>query len=258
MASSTTDEPIEKISSPLIASSEKPIYSKEEEITFGRENRQRLMALVVPAELISKSEEEEFEKILLNDESEEEMAIADEVFGNEDENGLFLDTPSSRIDEELPKENPTSQPKSELIADNSPKKSAPNNNPPPPVNPRKNPCGTLSLADANADPILFETGSDQIPETAIEILDGIAEKMKSCSYTQLVLNGHADAQGSDKDNLVLSIMRAYNVKYYLVSQHGISQRRINSKGFGEQKPFADNTTTTGRDQNRRVDFQLIF
>ncbi|MCB0851183.1 MAG: OmpA family protein, partial [Bacteroidetes bacterium] len=74
----------------------------------------------------------------------------------------------------------------------------------------------------------------------------------------LVLKGHADARGAEKENLVLSIMRAYNVKYYLVSNHGISQRRINSRGFGESNPIADNGTTQGRDQNRRVDFQLVF
>lgn len=120
------------------------------------------------------------------------------------------------------------------------------------------PCGTFSLDDAHVLPIHFETGSDKLPEEAKPLLDKVAAMLQSCPETQLVLNGHADATGGEKKNLILSIMRAYHVKYYLVYEHGISQRRINSKGFGENQPLANNDVAEGRLQNRRVDFQLIF
>lgn len=120
------------------------------------------------------------------------------------------------------------------------------------------PCGSFGMDAAHVAPILFEVGSDQLSNDAKSVLDQLAAMMASCPSTQLVLNGHADAVGTENSNLILSIMRAYNVKYYLVYEHGISQQRIRSKGVGEQQPLAENTDMTGRKQNRRVDFQLIF
>ncbi|MEO1450831.1 MAG: OmpA family protein [Bacteroidota bacterium] len=120
------------------------------------------------------------------------------------------------------------------------------------------PCTTYSDQAVELDPVFFDLGSDDLPEDAIAQLAQIATVMKSCSSSKLMLNGHADATGGEKDNLVLSIMRAFNVKYYLVYEHGISQQRIVSKGLGEDSPVAQNDTNDGRQQNRRVEFQLMF
>ncbi|MEZ4774953.1 MAG: OmpA family protein [Bacteroidia bacterium] len=120
------------------------------------------------------------------------------------------------------------------------------------------PCGSFNLDDTHVSPILFDVGSDALTSDAKIVLDQLAAMLESCPATQLILNGHADAVGTENSNLVLSIMRAYNVKYYLVYEHGISQQRIRSKGLGEQQPLAANDDVVGRKQNRRVDFQLIF
>ena len=64
--------------------------------------------------------------------------------------------------------------------------------------------------------------------------------------------------GEEDTNLVLSVMRAYKVKYYLVYHHGISQKRIVSAGLGETQPVADNSSLSGREQNRRVGMQFVF
>ncbi|MEZ4830266.1 MAG: OmpA family protein [Bacteroidia bacterium] len=117
------------------------------------------------------------------------------------------------------------------------------------------PC---SMESAHIDPVLFEVGSDKLSDEAKGVLDQLANMLATCPSTQLVLEGHADAVGTENSNLVLSIMRAYNVKYYLVYERGISQQRIRSRGMGEQNPLADNQDIAGRKQNRRVDFQLIF
>ncbi len=120
------------------------------------------------------------------------------------------------------------------------------------------PCGTFNLAESNIQPILFDLGSDKLPHQAKESLREVAKMMQSCSDTELVLQGHTDAIGSTKDNMVLSILRAYNVKYFLVYEFGISQNRISSRGLGEAVPQADNETDSGREMNRRVDFLLRF
>ena len=119
------------------------------------------------------------------------------------------------------------------------------------------PCGQGYEAPKPA-PVLFAYASDQLDPAAKDQLAQLAEMLKSCKQAQLVLEGHTDDIGAENDNLVLSIMRAYNVKYYLVYEHGISQSRILSKGLGEKQPQVANTTSDARHMNRRVDFTLVL
>ncbi len=76
-------------------------------------------------------------------------------------------------------------------------------------------------------------------------------------YSEYSLNiaGHTDSQGDAKLNLDLSERRAKRCYDYLVSK-GIAAGRMASAGFGETKPVGDNKTAAGREQNRRVEFEL--
>jgi outer membrane protein OmpA-like peptidoglycan-associated protein len=105
--------------------------------------------------------------------------------------------------------------------------------------------------------IYFDTNSDKLDLDNKAALDEVAYMLHNNSEAKLIVKGHADASGTDRYNKVLSIMRAYHVKYYLVYEQGISQTRIVSTGFGEESPISNNTTETGRSLNRRVDFQLV-
>ena len=67
--------------------------------------------------------------------------------------------------------------------------------------------------------------------------------------------GHTDNTGSAVTNQKLSEDRANSVKSYLESK-GLSSARVEAKGFGPAKPIADNTTNSGRAQNRRVQIVL--
>lgn len=114
-----------------------------------------------------------------------------------------------------------------------------------------------SLKSYRLDPIYFGYDSDQLTDEARQVLDDLAGKMKACPDMSLVILGHSDADGQEDYNLVLSVMRAYHVKYYLVYEHGIRQARITSDGIGEEQPVADNSSDVGKQKNRRVDFKLI-
>lgn len=68
--------------------------------------------------------------------------------------------------------------------------------------------------------------------------------------------GHTDAQADDAFNLALSEARAAAVVAYL-AKSGIATSRLRSKGYGEARPVADNTTEEGRALNRRVEFTIV-
>jgi OOP family OmpA-OmpF porin len=69
------------------------------------------------------------------------------------------------------------------------------------------------------------------------------------------VEGHTDSRGSDSYNQNLSEERAASVRQYLIGR-GVSASRIQSKGFGEQRPIEDNTTKAGRAANRRVEIHI--
>lgn len=118
------------------------------------------------------------------------------------------------------------------------------------------PC--VSLSEMDVEPVYFAYASDELSAQTKQRLDQLADLMKNCNNVHLVLNGHTDDIGSERDNLTLSVMRAFRVKYYLVYTHGIRQARITSDGKGEIKSIATSADEVARQQNRRVDFELIF
>lgn len=88
-------------------------------------------------------------------------------------------------------------------------------------------CGGLALPA-----IMFEARSTSLGEMDKVALREVAEAMKACPELILVLEGYANENGNADDNLVLAVKRAFRVKYFLVYEHHISQRRILSSGKG--------------------------
>jgi outer membrane protein OmpA-like peptidoglycan-associated protein len=106
------------------------------------------------------------------------------------------------------------------------------------------------------EPITFETGSSVITPEGIEVLQGAVEFLAANPGVRVAIEGHTDSQGSEAENQALSEARAESVKEYLVSQ-GIAADRLETAGFGESTPIADNATPEGRAENRRIEFRLI-
>ena len=103
--------------------------------------------------------------------------------------------------------------------------------------------------------ITFETASSNLAGSFYQVLDAVAVVLKKYDKTALNVDGHTDSQGSDNYNLELSQDRALAVSNYLASQ-GITHERINSSGYGENSPIADNGTAAGRAANRRVELWI--
>ena len=105
--------------------------------------------------------------------------------------------------------------------------------------------------------ILFDSGSELIKPESYGTLKMIADALQQESAMNILIVGHTDADGGDASNLELSKLRAASVMNALTEEFGISTSRIKTDGKGETEPVADNGTTEGKAQNRRVEFIKI-
>lgn len=102
----------------------------------------------------------------------------------------------------------------------------------------------------------FDSGKATLKESSQSSLLKIEKLLKDSSDLVVEIQGHTDSQGDEKKNLALSTARANAVKEALVKR-GIDAKRLETKGFGETQPIADNKTKIGREENRRVELKKI-
>ncbi|WAT17260.1 OmpA family protein [Aurantiacibacter sp. MUD11] len=107
----------------------------------------------------------------------------------------------------------------------------------------------------NFPDVTFAVNSTTISPQMRTTLDGVAQSMIDYPNSLIDVMGHTDSTGSEQYNLDLSRRRAESVANYLVSR-GVARARIETIGYGEQYPIADNSTESGRAQNRRVEIRI--
>ena len=112
--------------------------------------------------------------------------------------------------------------------------------------------GASASAGAQLLKVNFASGSSQIPASAFEELNRFVATAKKDAYKGEI-SGHTDNTGDAVANVVLSDARAKAVVAYLVKQ-GVAANALTAKGYGADKPIADNATDDGRARNRRVEF----
>ena len=103
--------------------------------------------------------------------------------------------------------------------------------------------------------IQFATGSATLLPASMPVLNDIVTVLKDAPAIKLRIEGHTDSDGNDEFNLKLSQDRAESVLAYLTSR-GVDASRLVAQGFGETTPIDTNRTTTGKANNRRVEFHI--
>lgn len=106
----------------------------------------------------------------------------------------------------------------------------------------------------NRQLLVFTSGSTSIERYSL--LDQILAFLEQYPTYQLLIKGFTDKEGNDVNNLQLSSKRA-RVCYDYFRGKGINPDRMTFKGYGSDYPISENLTERGRQQNRRVEFQLF-
>jgi len=104
--------------------------------------------------------------------------------------------------------------------------------------------------------IYYETDSFRILPQSEPELGKLVAFLKNNSGMKVQIQGHTDSSGSAERNQLLSELRANSVVEYLV-KNGIADGRLQSEGYGDKVPVADNATEEGRRQNRRTTVKII-
>jgi chemotaxis protein MotB len=110
--------------------------------------------------------------------------------------------------------------------------------------------------------VLFDSGKAELRKSSLEKLDKVAEVLKTTVRDLSVgIDGHTDnvpiKHSGWKSNWELSSARALSVLHYMTDTHSISPQRLSATGYGEYRPMAPNTTSEGREKNRRVEIVII-
>lgn len=99
--------------------------------------------------------------------------------------------------------------------------------------------------------VLFGSDLDTLNSQSEAIVERIGKALLSVDISSVRVDGHADASGKAAYNQQLSERRAQSVSRALVSI-GMQPQNIHTRGLGSRQPVADNRTSAGRTENRRV------
>jgi len=98
----------------------------------------------------------------------------------------------------------------------------------------------------------FKSNTAILLPDGLKYLDRVAASLVQLPQVKGEIAGYTDSVGDPKHNQELSTLRAQAVVKYL-AEKGVAMERLTAKGYGQEKPIADNTTSAGKQKNRRVE-----
>jgi outer membrane protein OmpA-like peptidoglycan-associated protein len=111
--------------------------------------------------------------------------------------------------------------------------------------------GRVTLSNAH-----FEAGRAYLTPDSEAALHEAVAALKEHPDWRIRVEGFTDNQGSKEVKLKLSSDRADAVANWL-ADHGVDRDRLSSKGYGDARPVASNSTPEGRAKNRRVELVRV-
>jgi chemotaxis protein MotB len=111
-----------------------------------------------------------------------------------------------------------------------------------------------------SSPVLFDSGKTSLKEGSKKILTEMAAILKTMD-NDFIVEGHTDnvpiSAGKFKSNWELSEARATEVIEYFINVEKIPPARFAAAGYGEFHPIFPNDTAEHREQNRRIEINIL-
>ena len=115
----------------------------------------------------------------------------------------------------------------------------------------QDPASPLYFQQAVGDRVLFEVDQSSLTPTATATLDGQAQWLMTNSEYNVIIEGHADEQGTREYNLALGARRANAVHEYLLSK-GVAGNRLKTVSYGKERPLEICSEEACYAKNRRA------
>ncbi len=116
-------------------------------------------------------------------------------------------------------------------------------------------CENLMTQVLQDTSVSFARSSVEIGTSSVPMLDEVVEIAFDCPSLVIAVTGHTDNRGNETINRTISKARAESVVAYLTDR-GINSDRLSANGVGSDAPIASNDNRTGRQVNRRIEFEL--
>ena len=113
------------------------------------------------------------------------------------------------------------------------------------------------VTDIRVQNITFAFDEPNIRPDDHERLNKLGQVLKDNPRADVLLEGFTDSTGAEDYNYHLSRRRAFRVMQYLQDEFQIPRERIIVHWYGKLNPIADNDTPDGRQQNRRVEVEVV-
>ena len=103
--------------------------------------------------------------------------------------------------------------------------------------------------------VLFNTNKAEVKPGGMRNVQKLADFLKQYPKQKVLIEGYTDSTGSNSLNQALSERRADAVRVALIGM-GVNSTQIETRGYGESYPVANNDTSINRQLNRRV--EVVF
>jgi len=105
--------------------------------------------------------------------------------------------------------------------------------------------------------IPFAQGSSQLPGVVPLLDQAVIRLLEQPQGGTIIIEGHADTEGADMSNMIMSLRRAQAVRRYLIDQ-GVLATQVKIRGFGSDWPVsAQPATEQERQLNRRAEVLVL-
>lgn len=114
----------------------------------------------------------------------------------------------------------------------------------------------VTFSEVRNSAVYFDMASTRLDDESALWLSYVLEYAKDPAVSRIELEGYTDSVGTFRANHQLASQRVEKVRDYFL-QHGIDEKMLRLKVYGEQRALGNNSTPEGRATNRRVNIKIL-